>query len=105
MRKPISLFSGAGANGSARLRLLVGGRANAFCAIFLDAQRPASERLLYDVRLSLVLVGYLLTALLIYALILIPFTSAISDLLMHPALMAGAWVGFNDGRIAFRSHY
>lgn len=26
-------------------------------------------------------------------------------ILMHPTLVAGAWVGFNDGRIAFRSNY
>ena len=26
-------------------------------------------------------------------------------ILMHPTLVGGAWVGFNDGRIAFRSNY
>ena len=26
-------------------------------------------------------------------------------ILMHPRLVGGAWVGFNDGRIAFRSNY
>ena len=26
-------------------------------------------------------------------------------ILMHPTLVGGAWVGFNDGRVAFRSNY
>jgi penicillin-binding protein 1A len=26
-------------------------------------------------------------------------------ILMHPQLVAGAWVGFNDGRITLRSDY
>ena len=46
----------------------------------LDRQRPAGERAVYGVKLGLTLSGYLLAALVIYALILIPFTPAISDL-------------------------
>ena len=79
MREFLSSLSSAGARTSAWLRL-GSGRIRARFAPLRDRERPARERVVHGVKLGLVLLGYLLVALVAYALILIPFTPAISDL-------------------------
>ena len=93
LRQLILVLSRFSASFSARLQRLVVGIQTRFAPL-LDRERPRRARVAYGARLGLAMLGYLLAALVVYAVVLIPFTPAISDLraakIDRPAIVLSA---------------